>query len=573
MTRGDRLFLLGLALALILVYGPGLGSPGAYDDVYVEGFVKRHASLRGTLEAFRSPLPVPRTGMLAPDYAYRPLSELSLALNRRIFPGPAMGGLRLGNLALHGGCAVLVFLLARRLGPADSPGFARWAAAFFAVHPLSAVAASYVYQRSVLQAAFLQLLCLHLVLADRRRAAWIAGLLAMTSKETAVALPLVLAAAEWIRGTGPGRFRRWLPFALLPVLPLIQVVRGAAEAEGTLPGGAALQSGFRLAEGGLSPWEYLRVELPTVLGYLRTAALPFPLHFYHDHVLSLPGLPFPVPAASTALCGLALASGTAWVLLGPRRHALPRLGLGLFLAPLALESSVFPIQDTAFLHRCYPALPGAALGFALLAGRLKPGLPAAALGLLLLGARGENRAWGDPPGMLVRDVRHAFHRGSVWSHHGWRLLETGHDRGALRMFETGLKAHWKRPQIVAGYVTVLTRLGRLKAARACAAQALREFPRDLLVVQAAMDAAAGDPAWMEEAADRAQALPFLDVGTAILVARHRVAQGRLGEAELVLSRALADFPGEPLLEGALREVRSRMPGSESPSVGGRSGRS
>ena len=224
--KGDRAFLAALLGGLLLCYLPGLWAPPSFDDRagVLENPRLRRAGL--VLEGFLSPAPRRAQDVLLPGYAYRPLTEASFTLNAAV-TGRSLAGLRAGNLLIHAACTLLVFVIARRLGAGLPGAFPRWAAAFFALHPLAVGAVTYLYQRATCLEALLAFLSLALYLGCRTRpsrprylAALGAGLLAMTAKETAVTLPLILAACEWILRDGrePRRLvlARWLPFSALP---------------------------------------------------------------------------------------------------------------------------------------------------------------------------------------------------------------------------------------------------------------------------------------------------------------------------------------------------------------------
>ncbi len=535
MARGDRIFLPLLLVALAAAYAPGLRAPAAYDDD-----VWKFLDLRQALGRFVDPIH-PFPGVQLPTYAYRPLTELSVVLNRAL--EPSVEGLRAGNLLIHALAAILVFFLARRLGAAlgcPEPAFARWAALFFAVHPLGVQAVTYVYQRAASLEAALAFLTVALYLA-RSRAAFLAGLLAMTAKETAVTLPLVLAALEWILRDpvepASKALKRWLPFALMPTLVLIQVLR-LRHLPASAPG-TPTESGFRSDPGALG---YLLAQLGIVVHYLRLNALPFPLHFCY------PRTPEVMPLR-TALCGAFLLALLGWVLLGRRRHLL-RLGVALFLAPLALESSVFPIKDLAFQHRCYPGLLGSALLFAWAANRSRcRALGALALAMMLGLTAGENLAWCEPGGLIRRDIRHDWRGMRNWATYGFLRLDRGRAASAEVLFRHALRSRWKSSKILAGLSESLRLQGKVGEARENLEDALRLFPGDPLLIRFALRLAMveGDNARIQELTGRAESLPMQGPDLALLVAYLRAGQGRVVEAERILRRQLPQYPAHPEL--------------------------
>ncbi len=472
----DRVFLLCLAAATVACYAPGLDAPAAYDD--------RAAVLDNPAAAS---LPLALGAALRDAPPHRHLTEASFALNR-LLAGDSLPALRAGNLGIHLAAAALVFLLARRWG---GSGPARWAAAFFALHPLGVQTVTYLCQRVTgLEAllAFLSL-CLYGIRGSRRAYAGALGacLLALGAKETALTLPLLLAASAWI--LRDGSLRRWLPFGALAA--------GAVALKLAHPGeGMASPYGF-------SPRDYLLLQLPIVLRYLRLNFLPFPLHFLHDRIVPLSGHALELPWTAILLSGTLLAALAGWALFGPARHRLPRLGIALFLAPLALESTV-PIQDLAFDHRCYPGLLGTGLLFAWAASRLGRTWPV----LVLLGALTlrENAAWASPRTLLARDVRNAFHLDVAWGNYAWYRLGRGDAVQAERLFRQALHSPWKELRIRLGEAAALIALGRVPEGRARVDAAMRDFPAEGGPVRLALQEAvrSGDEARISDIVRRAE---------------------------------------------------------------------
>ncbi len=558
MIRRDLPFLLALAAAVTLCYGPGLGGPPVYDDLVGILHNPKMARPDLLLRGFLDPTPQVPLGVPFTSIIYRPLTEASFALNLAL--GWGLTGLRLGNLVLHVGTAWLVFLIALRLGEGSRP-FARWAALFFALHPLGAQAVTYVYQRFTGLEASLGFLAILLYLPARAEAspfasprywgALGAALLATMAKETAVTLPLTLAALAWIlREPGTawrGVLRRWLPFALLPALVLVQVIR-VSPAHRAMAGQGL---DFTGPEYGFSPWEYLLLQLPIVGRYLTLDFLPFPLHFYYDRVVPMPWQPAGIPVLPTLLCGGILLALAAWSLFGPARHRLPRLGIALFLTPLALESSVFPIMDIAFNHRCYPGILGAGLLFAWGLGRLARPLLAGGAVLVLFGGLtlSETLAWADPLLLQRRDIRHAPHLSTVWGNYGWCRLQEGQAARAERIFRHALHASWADVRNSTGHVQALMTLGRLDEARKENLRILGIFPDHTAPLWEAVQLAEreGDEEALDALAARLSALPVLRPDLMVWLARRWRQAGRPQEAEALLRRHLDYFPAHPQL--------------------------
>lgn len=531
-ARRDLSWLLALAVAVAAVYAPGLGAEPVYDDELGIQHNPRVHVPELTLRGFLEPTPRFLHGAKLPGWGYRPLTEASFAVNLWL-SGGSFPALRAGNVMLHLAASLLVFLLARTLC-AEAPAFARWAAAWFALHPMAVQAVTYVWQRLTSLEGMLSFLAILLYWRARaagRRPGWaiLAGLLALLSKETGVTLPVTLAALEWILRE-PGEplrrvLKRWMPFAvLLPGLLLVQMLR--------------LEHPEPLGGTRMTPWQYLGLELPIVLSYLRLNAFPVQLSFLHDPVEGQVHPP-PVP---TLLAGLALALMAGWALFGPGRHPVPRLAAALFLAPLALECSVFPIQNTVMHHRCYPGLLGTGLAFAWSATRLPAAcrlLPWAVLGFMAAMGVAENRRWTDPRELMRRDLRHAFRAGVNWGEYAWRYLEINRPDRAERVVRPALKLPYSE-KAHASLLEALERLGRVEERRQYQEIPLPEV--EALVKEservAAVEGPAAGEAFLRARAERLKGISFYwdHLGQMLL------AQGRMEEAERAYRRALALDP-------------------------------
>lgn len=542
--RRDAAFVALLLLGALACYAPGLGAPPAYDDAGRILLNPRLGDPGALLRHFADASPRFLHGIPLPSY-YRPLTEATLALNRWI-AGEGITGCRAGNLLIHAFAIVLVFLLVRRLAGA---GAARWAAAFFALHPLAVQSVTYVYQRSSSLAGTLGFLSLLLYLSARETGsrlrwtgAFLAGLMAATAKECGACLFLTLAAAEWIlRREGEPRRRiliRWLPFLALPALVVFQ---GWRILRADLPGGEDPMGGL-----GLSRWEYLMVELPCVARYLALNALPFPLHVVYPR----PDLPFHAPLARTFLAGALLLAVLAWILLGSRHARLPRLGLALILTPLALESSLQPILDVAANQRCYPGL----LGSTLLFGWGMVRLPFRRAGLAVLGLLGmltafQNVLWARTGGQERQDVRNAPRVMMSWGSYGRAAMIQGRVDRAEPVFRQGLRLPGFIDLLRRGHLDALKALGRREEARR-EEEALLDGGR--WTAQAIWTAVQGaepetDQVRLEDLAGRFQRSRLLCPEMALWLARRRGEQGRWAEAEEVLRGHLGQLPGHPLL--------------------------
>jgi hypothetical protein len=136
----------------------------------------------------------------------RPLLKFTYTLNWT--SGLGLFGFHLVNVGLHAANAVMLFLLASRIGGPSVPRFAALLPALlFAVHPVQTEAATYISGRSVSLMAFFYLGSLLAYLRGRERgsrlllqvASPILFLLAAASKEVALTLPFALVLCEVVR--------------------------------------------------------------------------------------------------------------------------------------------------------------------------------------------------------------------------------------------------------------------------------------------------------------------------------------------------------------------------------------
>ena len=296
------------------------------------------------------------------NVAARPLPYLSFAIDHAIWSDTPTG-YHLTNLVLHLLAAALLFdLVVRTL---TSPRLSdRWrelslpvataTAAIWVVHPLTTQAVTYIYQRMEVMAAvgMLASLCAAVrgwsaadvgARADRPRRQWevvsvLAAVAAMLSKETAVVLPLLVAAYAWVCAPCPAqvfgtRRRFWLAVvATWGVLAASLLVERGAYGE--------------LREIQHAPLEYLATQAGVILHYVSLACWPTGQTFDYGWPL-VNGLAEASP--SVALVGAAVV-GAAWGVWHRRPWGWPAAAFFLLLAP---TSSVLPVADVANEHRMY----------------------------------------------------------------------------------------------------------------------------------------------------------------------------------------------------------------------------
>jgi len=357
--QGHSLALVGIALAALATYAPGILGGFIFDDVpnldrlkpWLEGLLSWQAVV---FENDSGP-----TG--------RPLTMASFVLNA------ALGGLepvgyKLFNVLLHCLNAVLVLVLTRHVlrNLIDSERSGIWAILFsaaWALHPQHVASVLYIVQRmALLSTLFCLCACLAYLWARDRLAQrrvdgalvlWLGIPLLVTasvlSKENGAITPLLILLLELAmprQGAQPPPRPRQL-VVWHGLMSGMLVVAGTAYFVSRWRG---IQDAYLLQ--GSSMVERVLTESRVLWDYARVTLIPDAsrIGLFHDDYLSSTGLVDP-PATLFAILGWVLAVAIAWVS-WRRGHRLVALGLGWFGVGHALESSVLPLE-TYFIHRNY----------------------------------------------------------------------------------------------------------------------------------------------------------------------------------------------------------------------------
>lgn len=292
------------------------------------------------------------------------------------------------NILIHILASLACAWFLRTLLPQASLWIVFAAAAVFALHPLQTQAVAYIIQRATSLYALFYFLCCAAYLRGGR---WLvvaafSGALSMLSKEPALSLPLALLLLDLARG----RFdlRRWLPFSALWLLPLALLLGGDARF------GNAFDASITGETSEVGRWQYALTQSEVLVRYLQLMFIPVGQNLDHDIAwrgLGPTTLPF---LAAHALILL----GAVWAY--RRGHKFVALAVGWFYLTLLPESSLFPIADAMYEHRCYPAVLSLSLLFALGLGRIPLRFQVVAtLGVCLaLGTLSAQRnvLWADP---------------------------------------------------------------------------------------------------------------------------------------------------------------------------------
>ena len=326
-----RFFFIAAIPLAFLLYGHGLDAPFYLDDGHV-------------LEAGLGSLPATRP---LGFYSFF-VSSLLADLLGPLLHWKAMFYFRLTNLLIHVLAATAVFWLARELTKKHL--VAAIAGTLFLVHPIVSQPVLYVTQR------FESLATLFMVLSaagyarfrnshDRR---WLIavlafGLMAASSKETAVVLPVWIALIElvfyrtfrWDR-----RFLYLIPVGVVLAIPAWRAFIGS---------GVTLTS---------VPWHlYLASQGGVLLKYLQLSIYPFEQFLFYDV-----GVVTEFSWGIVFEWGLVLAVLTTGILL-IRRY--PTIGFGIVsFFVLLLPVTLLPLPDLIFEHRIYPAFVGVAIAAA-----------------------------------------------------------------------------------------------------------------------------------------------------------------------------------------------------------------
>lgn len=187
----ERYYIGLLLAAVVLVYGNSLRNAFTMDD---DLYITTNSQVTApTLRAIFAPN--------KPSNLFRPVTFATFAVNWAAAPGRPFA-FHVVNLLLHAGVTCLLYLVLQNLLAWSPRGkaVAFAAALLFAVHPIHTEAVSSIVGRSELLAAGFLFAAWLLHLQDREIGALICFVVALLSKESAVAfLPLVLL-GDYARG-------------------------------------------------------------------------------------------------------------------------------------------------------------------------------------------------------------------------------------------------------------------------------------------------------------------------------------------------------------------------------------
>jgi cytochrome c-type biogenesis protein CcmH/NrfG len=411
---------------------------------------------------------------------FRPLVNASYAFDRLLWDyRPA--GYHLTNIALHAAAVVLLYAWTRRLvedsgAEVDPRGPAFTSAALFAVHPLQTEAVGYVSGRSeVMCAVFFigaLLLSRRAIVTERLvtgALAILCGILALASKETAIVLPVVFLAYDWLLrpGADADRVRR-----LWRVCVPLFVVCALA--------GAYRLSTLKAASAGPTA-AVLNAETQAIViwRYVRLLVWPFGQSIMHSvhRVTTVAD-----PRAWIAVLAIALAIAIAVRI--RRSHPVVAFGIVWFFVVLAPSSSVIPLREGMAEHRVYLASAGffmTAAGVLQLWWRRladRSWLPRLAIAVLLvvlclLTAR-RNAVWSDPVTLWAEATLHAE---DMWEPH-YALADSLREYGQC---DAAISEYRKVVAVRPAYRDAYTNLGICLAQDGQLGEAERAFRQALAI--------------------------------------------------------------------------------------------
>ncbi|MCB0221928.1 MAG: tetratricopeptide repeat protein, partial [Chrysiogenetes bacterium] len=433
----------------------------------------------------------------------------------------------------------------------DRALLATGAAALWALHPIQTQAVTYIVQRMTVLCGLFSLLAMWRYVrgvrtGERRDFLWSAAFyaLALMSKESAAALPVVGLLYEWIvadpsREIGARRRRR-IALAIAMIPPIILAGTYAALSDqhfalGTLPG-----RDYTLFERILSaPRVYFK----------GMAMLLWPSGQALDHAMVVSrGLFTPW---TTFVGWLAMGALIFVTIFTRREHRRSAWALLSFLV-LQLPENSFLNLELFFEHRLYlPSallLPLVPIGLARIVAsknELRAPVTAAILALLALSAGltvRRNLMWSDPVALMQSNLQ--VTPGNARAHYnlGQTLARAGDDEGALRAYKEAEARGYDEATFA--LATTLHRMGQIPAAKAAYQRALKQHPRpaEVWVNLGLLYKQEGDLGQADRAYEWALEFEPKNTDALLNLGNLRLKQGRPEEAETVFTGIIAEHP-------------------------------
>ncbi|MBM3785657.1 MAG: hypothetical protein FJW30_14930 [Acidobacteria bacterium] len=353
--------------------------------------------------------------VLTTHQVYRPLVTLSLSADWTLAGGANTRWFHISTFLWLIVLAVTLWALFARL--LRNEGWAWFATALFAVHPVSAETVNYIIQRGDLYATLGVTAALYLFLTARSPLYLLPFAAGALSKTTALVFPLLLAAYLAIY-----RDRRWSSLAPSVAATLVLgLLAWRMTGAGFNPGAAS--AGLYRATQGFVSWHYFTQ-------FFWPAALTADTDMTSVAAYSDPRV---WSGALFAAALLAVIACTA------KRDKEAAFGLAWFLIAL-LPTAVMPLAEVANDHRMFMAFPGLCLAAGSLAKRLPrarwvPAAAALVLAASVTATHFRNEVWRTEES-LWRDVTVKSPRnGRGLMNYGLTLMARGETRAALDYFE------------------------------------------------------------------------------------------------------------------------------------------
>jgi tetratricopeptide (TPR) repeat protein len=464
----DRLLIGILLAAVALVYGNTLVNQFTMDDGL---YIMSNPQVTGpSLHALFSPNKF--------SNVFRPVTFATMALNWAL-GGMEPLGYHLLNLLLHAGVTWLLYLMLQAIFGAAPQGktIAFVAALLFAVHPVHTEAVAAVMGRAEMLAAGFLLAAWILHLRDREIPALLCFVLALLSKESAVAFfPLVL-----LGDYAAGRWKPRLRYACIAGATLLYVgllwkVQGGrfGQARISLMDNplASVSAKWRILNALRVAWKYVGLHFYPMALSCDYSFNQIPVYRDWRHTL---------PAALAAAAAVA-----AWIWALRKRQMGLALAGGIYLAGFATTANILVPTGTIMGERL-AYLPSA--GFCLLLALAWVWLEerqrtlawgVLAVVLLALAARtvARNMDWKDNLALYSAAVRAVPNSAKMHANLGGEYLVRNQFDLARKEFQIALRIYPDSPDTLASFGFLESRLGNYQAAGAMMEKALNTTGRD-----------------------------------------------------------------------------------------------
>lgn len=390
-------------------------------------------------------------------FSFRGVAKLTFAMNYNL-GGLYQPGFHLVNILIHSGSAVILYLILKRVFR-ESVVFPFLCALVFAVHPVQTQAVTYIVQRMTSLSGFFFLLALYFYIRFKENrsplsdtlglhaifcwvAVFLAGSVAVFSKENAIVLPVALLLFDWyFLG---GRSEGWRPL-LIRILPfaLVPCLFAAVFFLAPLFKGAGMDSLTRtittiVSSRNLNPLTYFVTQLEVIWIYLRILVVPYGITLDYSYPVVDKMLTLRSVVAGTGLAGLLLLAFRL-------KYVAPRISFGIawFFLTLAVESSFIPL-DPLFVHRLYLPLVGFIIIAMDLLIRLPWRVPSLVLCCVVMSIYAmvtwqRNSLWNDPVAFYEDNLRKAPHSERVRNLLAEQYLLKGRDSDAKRMLVEAIR--------------------------------------------------------------------------------------------------------------------------------------